>query len=184
MNVKLRATDTSLITITRDSSVELSRALRKMLEKLGDDFIIADIEYASEFEGEEKYSVTIIGAFGSGKVLDLDEEETQDIDDIEIPDDPPVNPDQPNPDNPNPDNPNPDNPNPDNPNPDQPNPDNPNPDQPQDNKDEEQDAQLAELQASFDAYREETQSKLDSLMLQLQAIQALLQQQQQQPQGD
>ena len=138
-----------------------------MLDKLGDDFIIADVEYTSEFEGEERYSVTIIGAFGSGKVIDLDEEDTQNIDDITVPDDPPVNPDQPDPENP------------DNPNPDNPNPDNPNPDQPQEeNKDDEQDERLAELQASFDAYREETQSKLDSLMEQLQAIQALLQQQQ------
>ena len=170
MNLKLKATETSLIVITRDTSAELSAAIRKMLTKLGDDFIVADMEYTNEVEGMEKYSVLIIGTFGTGGIINLDEDDTQNIDDIIIDPQPVEDPNQPEVP-------------PDNPGGDEPGEDpgeNPGGNQGEEpgEKDDEQDEKLAELQASFDAYREETANTLASLMEQLQAIQALLQQQQ------
>ena len=47
INLELKANKASLITITRNSPVELQSALRRMFDRLNN-FLIADIEYTMD----------------------------------------------------------------------------------------------------------------------------------------
>ena len=105
MNYQLLATKTSLITVTRNNSVDLQKAVRRVLNKLYN-FYIADIEYSIDpTEGGTKYSAIITGAVPEG-YINLDENQTQFPDDIDptpiINPEPtePTNPDEPTPEQP------------------------------------------------------------------------------------
>ena len=74
----LAATRISMITITRDDSVKLHRATRKMLSMLSDDFKISDIEYTADPNSDKGtfFSVMIIGTFDNGSYIDLNANQT------------------------------------------------------------------------------------------------------------
>ena len=83
--MELQATKTSIITVTRNSSVELSKALRKIFLKLTSKFVITDIEYGINYNTESLeniYSAMIIGNLTTGGVIDLTEYETNNPDGI------------------------------------------------------------------------------------------------------
>ena len=78
--MELQATKTSVITVTRHSSVELSKAIRKVFLKLTEKFVITDIEYAIDYDTDEReniYSAMILGYLTTGGIIDLSDRDTQ-----------------------------------------------------------------------------------------------------------
>ena len=84
INLELKANKASLITITRNSPVELQSALRRMFDRLNN-FLIADIEYTMDNVKSENptYSAIIMGAVPEG-YINLTQSDTANIDNADL----------------------------------------------------------------------------------------------------
>ena len=76
----MEANKISTISITRQNSVDLHKALRKMLSLLTEEFYVHDIEYTADPNSDKGsfFSTLIIGMFRDGSYLDLNDTQTTD----------------------------------------------------------------------------------------------------------